>query len=253
MLTALLVAPACQATTPNSARALEAVCDGQPRKVVGTVYCDNKFTLWVNGKEVASDPVPFTPHQAVRVQFDWDGSSDITYAVLCEDFASDSGYEYIETERPQLGDGALIAQFDDGAKTATSSDWKIHVATFGPTDASIANGCSPTNLAACAVEDRGIPAGWTEAEFDDRQWNVATSYSARQAGWGRSPSWSSSDGCCGMTSPADRSSLGCDAAVTRDQCLEPRSEFSGSDAEFIWGAELERDNKVLFRHTARCP
>lgn len=246
----------CQPMTAQTgnAEASEAVCGGSPRTVVGTVYCDNKFTLWVNGQEVATDPVAFTPHQAVRVEFEWDGSSDITYAIQCEDYASVSGYEYVETQRPQLGDGALIAQFDDGLRTVTSaSDWRVYVATFGPTDASQSAGCSATNLAACVVEDRGMPDGWTSADFDDSAWALATSYSAKEAGWGRSPKWSAAEGCCEMTSPVDRSSLGCDLAVVQDQCLEPRSEFSGSSAGFIWGAELERDNRVLFRHTATCP
>lgn len=257
LLIAALMAPAaCQQLTAQSGAAVaaEATCSGIPRKVVGTVYCDNKFTLWVNGKLVATDPIDFTPHQAVRVEFDWDGASDITYALECEDFASLSGYEYVGTQRPQLGDGALIAQFDDGFETVTSSaDWRAHVATFGPTDASIDAGCSPTSLAACAVENRGTPEGWSSVGFDDRGWELATSYSPAEAGWGRPPRWSDSGGCCGMTSPVDRSSLGCDAAVVQDQCLDPRSELAGGAAEFIWGADLERDNRVLFRHTAKCP
>lgn len=232
---------------------LPAACDGTPRKVAGVVYCDNQFTLWVNGTKVATDPVAFTPHQAVRVEFDWDGKSDITYALLCEDYASPSGYEYVESRRPQLGDGALIARFDDALQTVTSTAWRVHTATFGPSDASIAAGCSATNLAVCTVEDRGIPEGWTAAAFDDSQWPLATSYTAAEAGWGRTPEWGNTEGCCGMTSPVDRSSIGCDAAVTRDQCLDPRSEFSASAAEFIWGTSLERDNRVLFRYTAKCP
>ena len=68
----------------------------------------------------------------------------------------------------------------------------------------------------------------------------------------RRPSWSSEQGCCTLTSPLDRSVLGCDTGVPESACLVPRDVFRGSDAEFIWAADLERDNRVLFRHTARC-
>ena len=58
-------------------------------------------------------------------------------------YASDSGYEYTETNSPQLGDGSLLAEFSDG--TRTSKDWKVYTVTFGPTDASISGGCSQLN------------------------------------------------------------------------------------------------------------
>jgi len=228
-------------------------CPGTPGTVIGTVYCDNKFQLWVNGKEIADDPVAFTPHQAVRVAFEWDGTSSLTYAILCEDFASESGYEYTGSDRPQLGDGALIAEFNDGFGTVTAAEnWRVYTVTFGPTDASQQNGCSASNLSACAVEDRGMPQGWSEVDFDDSGWVLATSYSVAEAGWGRTPEWSLAKGCCNSTSPIDRSSLGCDLTVTEEECLVPRTEFAESTAEFIWAGDLERDNRVLFRHTANC-
>ena len=256
-LTAGVVA-ACAESPEPAGQELSAVatlpdCPKKPRQIEGTVYCDNKFTLWVNGEEVATDPVSFTPHQAVRVSFEWDGLTSITYALQCEDFASESGFEYIGTNRPQLGDGALIAEFDDGFGTTTAADdWRVFTATFGPTDASLSDGCSAENLPACEVEVFQPPDGWQTAEFDDSSWSLATVYTARQAGWGRPPTWSSDEGCCGLTSPVDRSGLGCDKAVSQDQCLVPRDEFSGSKAQFIWGEDLERDNRMLFRHEAQC-
>jgi hypothetical protein len=236
-----------------TAEAVSYECPGTPGTVIGTVYCDNTFTMWVNGEEVAKDPVAFTPHQAVRVAFEWDGTSSITYAIQCEDFASESGYEYTGSDRPQLGDGALIAEFNDGLGTVTAANsWRVYTATFGPTDASQQNGCSASNLSACVVEDRGMPQGWTTVDFDDSGWVLATSYSAEEAGWGRSPEWSSTEGCCNFTSPIDRTGLGCNLTMKEEECLVPRTEFAGSTAEFIWAGDLERDNRVLFRHTASC-
>lgn len=227
-------------------------CPGDPQKVIGTVYCDNKFSLWVNGELVATDPINFTPHQAVEVSFDWDGVSSITYAIQCEDYASISGYEYVESHRPQLGDGALIAEFNDGLSKVTSAEWRVYTSTYGPTDDSYLEGCSANNLDKCSVKNLGMPNNWISPEFDDSLWHKATLYSAETAGWGRPPQWSPNKGCCTLTSPEDRSSLGCDASVNQKQCLDPRDEFSKSAADFIWASDLERDNKVLFRYTATC-
>lgn len=225
-------------------------CSAKPISVVGKIYCDNKFTLWVNGKKVAEDPIDFTPHQALEVSFEWNASSNITYAIMCEDYASPSGYEYTERKRPQLGDGALIAEFEDGLGTVTSSDWKVYTVTYGPTTQSIEAGCSGQNLSACMLENRGIPKDWTMADFDDSHWLPASTYTAQAAGWGRTPSWDTDNGCCTVTSPLNGESLGCKMLSDERACLAPKQVFKESSAEFIWAASLEKDNKVLFRYTA---
>lgn len=121
-----------------SSLAVAKECPGVPRVITGTVYCDNFFTLWVNGEKVVADPVDFTPHQAVRFSLDWDGTTSLTYATQCEDYASESGYEYIASSKPKLGDGALIAEFQDGLGSVTdASSWKVYTLTFGPTNASV--------------------------------------------------------------------------------------------------------------------
>ncbi len=229
-----------------------AECPMEPQKITGTIYCDNKFTLWVNGEKIAEDPIDFTPHQAVDVEFHWDGTSNITYAIQCEDYASPSGFEYTETKRPQLGDGALIAKFKDGLGTTSSKEWKVFTSTYGPTEASEAAGCSAKNLDKCVVEDRGIPTNWSQPAFDDSTWSNATLYTAEEAGWGRTPSWSETHGCCTLSSPLNRESLGCLTSIDKKACLSPREVFNDDTAEFIWAADLEKDNRVLFRYTATC-
>ena len=60
---------------------------------------------------------------------------------MCQDFATESGYEYLygTTKDPWIGDGALLAEFSDG--TVTNKDWKIKVITHGPTQESTDAGC----------------------------------------------------------------------------------------------------------------
>ena len=62
---------------------------------------------------------------SVNIGFEYDGVSEKTYAIMCEDYASESGFEY-EERGPQLGDGSLLAEFSDG--TRTSSAWKASTA-----------------------------------------------------------------------------------------------------------------------------
>eukprot|EP00755_Sulcionema_specki_P025323 Sspe_Gene.15643::Locus_5447_Transcript_1_1_Confidence_1.000_Length_1492::g.15643::m.15643 len=230
------------------------VFQAQAEIITGTIYCDNVFEFYFNGKFVASDPVGFTPHQAVQVSFEWDGVSDKVYAIKCQDYATSSGYEYINTANPQLGDGALLAQFSDGTKT--SADWRVYVATHGPTVASEQAGCSKTNLGQCVVQDNGIPTNWTSPDFDDSAWSQATLYTAAAAGWGQQPEWNGQ--CCTMRSPLTRETLGCNVdpegkaiTVLESECVDPRSVFPTDSDNFLWGADLERDNMVLFRYTAK--
>eukprot|EP00930_Biecheleria_cincta_P066300 TRINITY_DN5238_c1_g2_i1.p1 TRINITY_DN5238_c1_g2~~TRINITY_DN5238_c1_g2_i1.p1 ORF type:complete len:693 (+),score=94.90 TRINITY_DN5238_c1_g2_i1:43-2121(+) len=222
--------------------------------ITGHIYCDNYFEFYFNGQLVKKDPLDFTPHNAVKVSFDYDGGKKV-YAILCQDYASTSGYEYTDTTTPQLGDGVLVAEFSDG--TRTSKDWKTYTVTFGPTDASNSAGCSSSNLGVCALQDNGLPDNWQSVDFNDSSWTSATEYTAAQAGWGRTPAFS--NGQCGtITSPLTRQNANPSSiATSEDECLKPATVLcggdetcSGDDGRMIWGADLERDNKMLFRHEA---
>ena len=143
-----------------------------PQTITGYIYCDNYFEFWFNGVLVKKDPMTFTPHNAVAVSFEWDGVSDKEYAIMCMDYASSSGYEYVETSSPGLGDGSLMAEFSDG--TVTSAAWNVFVLTMGPTDASITAGCSSSNLAPCAVVSTPEPAGRDRAKHPLKHKRVQT-------------------------------------------------------------------------------
>ena len=212
--------------------------------VTATIYADNYFELHVNGEQVAVDPLDFTPHQAVQVSFNIPSDTTPVYAIIASDFATDSGYEYTSSDRPQLGDGGLIAVFSDGR--ATDESWKCHTVSYGPTEASEGAGCSADNLDACEVVESAIPDGWADVDFDDSAWEQATEYSAQAVGWGRTPEYRNGD-CCTITDPLTRETASprC-VALEESQCLSPEAQSWG-DAEFIWGSDLERVNKVLCR------
>jgi hypothetical protein len=251
---------------------------GRAETITGTIYCDNYFEFFFNGELVAKDPVFFTPHNGVKVSFEWDGVSDKTYAIMCQDFATESGYEYIETRSPQIGDGALIAKFSDG--TVTSADWKIFVETHGPTQESQDAGCAPDNLDLCVVEKNAVDGGWMNPGYDDSSWDNATEYSDEETGWGIPPILP----FCGPgLNPFTRLPLGIplidfrrlfrkvaynyddyvptvnnpwvyDAhkkpalvQISRGECINPSRHFRNSAANMVWAESLKLDNRILFR------
>eukprot|EP00931_Biecheleriopsis_adriatica_P111186 TRINITY_DN8553_c0_g1_i1.p1 TRINITY_DN8553_c0_g1~~TRINITY_DN8553_c0_g1_i1.p1 ORF type:complete len:310 (+),score=42.37 TRINITY_DN8553_c0_g1_i1:122-931(+) len=236
--------------TSNSTLLLE---KAQTETITGHIYCDNYFEFYFNGELIEKDPLAFTPHNAVKVTFQYSGTGPKVYAILCQDFATPSGYEYTASRKPQLGDGALIAEFSDG--TVTSSDWKSYVVTHGPTDASIAAGCDRRNLEACKIQTNAVPANWYSTSFDDSSWVAATQYSEDEAGWGKPPRYS--NGRCGtVTNPYTKEKTGEKIATAAEECLRPKDVMcggdeycEGSEGRFIWGTDLERDSQMLFRYT----
>ncbi|CAJ1413034.1 unnamed protein product [Effrenium voratum] len=219
---------------------VEAINAAGPQTITGYIYCDNYFEFWFNGVLVKKDPMTFTPHNAVAVSFEWDGVSDKEYAIMCMDYASSSGYEYVETSNPGLGDGSLMAEFSDG--TVTGAAWNVFVLTMGPTDASIAAGCSSSNLAPCAVVSTAEPAGqgWMAGGYQaSGGWVSATEYTAAQE------TLTNNGGCSVNYDSANPA--GASVTVAADECLDPKAFLSETRSKMIWSSDLERDNKLLFR------
>ena len=46
------------------------ICKVESANCIDTIFADNWFKLWVNGKLAVTDPVTFTPHQAVTFSFE---------------------------------------------------------------------------------------------------------------------------------------------------------------------------------------
>ena len=108
-----------------------------------------------------------------------------------------------------------------------------------------------------------MPRKWASPSYDFSAWPAATTFTAEEAGWGLTPTWSKDDGCCTPVSPMTHENLGCcscnydektDQAVLVDmvksECLDPQEVLSDGDADFLWSADMIRDNKLLFRYTA---
>ena len=128
------------------------------------VYADNWFMLYVNGRPVAVDPIQFTPHNVVSVDFL--PEYPLTIAVLAKDNADPkTGLEYGSS----IGDGGFILKFADG--TVTNASWKAKSFFHGPVNGDTANP---------QVKQEPLPANWWAADFDDSTWKNAKEYTVEE-------------------------------------------------------------------------
>lgn len=128
------------------------------------VYADNWFKLYVNNRLVAVDPIEFTPHNVVSVDFLPEYPMHI--AVLVKDNADPrTGLEYGD----RIGDGGFILKFGDG--TVTHGGWKAKCFFQGPL-----NG----NTSDPRIRTEPLPENWWATDFDDRTWKQAKECSVDQ-------------------------------------------------------------------------
>ena len=133
--------------------------------VKASIYADNWFEMYINGKLVAVDSIEFIPHKIISV--DILPRYPMTVAVLAKDFAdAQTGLEYNNT---RIGDGGLILKFGDG--TVTSKAWKAKKVFWGPLGGDIANP---------KVQREPIPEGWYMPGFDDSSWPNASEFTKEE-------------------------------------------------------------------------
>ena len=128
------------------------------------VYADNWFMLYVNGRLVAVDPIEFTPHNVVSVDFL--PEYPMTIAVLAKDNADPkTGLEYGSS----IGDGGFCLKFADG--TVTDGRWKARSFFHGP---------AKGDTKAPTVRHEPLPANWWAVDFDDSKWAFAKEFTVEQ-------------------------------------------------------------------------
>ncbi|MEI7656691.1 MAG: hypothetical protein WCK33_01350 [Phycisphaerae bacterium] len=125
-----------------------------------SMYADNWFVMYINGKPAAVDSIDFLPHNVVSV--DLLPEYPMTIAVLAKDNADPkTGCEYGN----HIGDGGFILKFADG--TVTNASWKAKCFHHGPIDRDTANP---------KVRTEPIPDHWFATDFDDSGWAAAVEY-----------------------------------------------------------------------------
>jgi hypothetical protein len=189
-------------------------------KIKAEVWADNWFAFYSGDQLIREDSVPITTERSFNSEtFTFNASYPLVLNFIAKDFKeNDSGLEYIGTNRQQMGDGGLIAQFtnvDTGQLIAvTDSTWTCTVIHEAPLDKSCENESNPVaGEGPCGFTSLEEPIGWKDANFDSSTWSSASIYTASQV------------------SPKEG----------YDQISWDPS------AQFIWGPDLETDNTILCR------
>lgn len=205
--------------------------------ITGYLFADNYFELYVNGKLVAVDSMPFTPFNSAVVRFR--AKRPITYAVKLVDWEQNLG---IGTETDvgienHPGDGGFIATFSDG--TVTDASWKAQTFYIAPLnkpndvkqrgkvrDTSQLGRFYPEAPAEatcglkCYARHYPVPKNWYSPKFRDGNWPQAFEYSEAQVG-------------------------------VSEQLAYTAFRDVFSSAKFIWSNNLVLDNLVLARKTVK--
>jgi hypothetical protein len=131
-----------------------------------SVYADNWFILYINGKLRVVDSIDYMPHNVMNV--DILPEYPMTIAVMARDNADPkTGLEYGD----HIGDGGFILKFSDG--TVTNAKWKAKNFFKGPLNRDTKN---PT------VQHIPVPENWFAVDFDDSKWAQATEFTEERVG-----------------------------------------------------------------------
>jgi hypothetical protein len=194
--------------------------------VKAEVWADNWFAFYNGDQLVKEDSVSITTERSFNSEtFTFSASYPLTLNFIAKDFKeNDSGLEYIGTNRQQMGDGGLIAQFTDADTgeliAVTDSNWTCTVIHEAPLDKSCERESNPVaGQSPCGFTSLEEPVGWKDGNFDTSSWNNASIYTAEQVG--------------------------------------PKDGYGqiswNSSAQFIWGSDLETDNTVLCKLIVSAP
>ncbi|MCL1044955.1 hypothetical protein L2737_06380 [Shewanella electrodiphila] len=209
------------------------VVDPDGEEITGYIFADNYFELYINGKMIAVDTVPFTPFNSSLVKFKV--STPYTIAIKVIDWEENLG---LGTEKNRgkayhPGDGGFIASFSDG--TVTNEDWQAQTFYTSPiydlTCLTESKGKRMSNTCSTLGTDEGqdafavhwqTPNNWMTKEFDSSLWPQATLYTEDEIGENNKRAY-----------------------------MNFIDKFSGAGASFIWSTNVVLDNEVLLRYTVK--
>ncbi len=190
------------------------------------VWADNWFAFYLGEQLIIEDSVPITTERSFNAEsFTFSGDYPLVLNFIAKDYkANDTGLEYIGTNRQQMGDGGLIAQFQNSATgeliAVTNSDWMCTVIHTAPLDKACENEFNPiAGQGACGFTSLEEPEDWKATRFDTSSWSPAFVYTTIQV------------------RPKDG----------YDQI------YWSPSAEFIWGDDLETSNTILCRLVVENP
>lgn len=211
---------------------------GGNEEFIAYIFADNYFELYVNGKLLAVDPVPFTPFNSNVIRFK--ASRPLTLAVKMVDWEENLGVgsEKNRGSNYHPGDGGLVAHIKslNGQTIAiTDASWQaqtFYTAPLSSRDCLVID-AAVRDSSACSVVavDDGrtlsaahwmIPENWAAPSYDASAWPGAHTFTNNTVGVDNKKAY---------TNFAD---------IFDDK---------NADAQFIWSSNLILDNVVLLRKT----
>jgi hypothetical protein len=155
--------------------------------IKGEVWADNWSAFYLGDQLIMEDSVSINTERSFNAEvFNFEASYPMSFNFIAKDFkANDTGLEYIGSNKQQMGDGGLIAQFTDTATgkviAVTDSSWACMVIHEAPLDKSCEKESNPiAGQAPCGFTALDEPADWKSATFDDSAWSKATVYTESQ-------------------------------------------------------------------------
>jgi hypothetical protein len=137
----------------------------EPKSVTANIWVDNWFEMYVNGEKVIEDSVHITTERSFNAETTtFTSDLPMTIAIMAKNYKqNDSGLEYIGTNRQQMGDGGMIAQFHDGVSgaliAATDRTMRCLVVQHAPVDRGCATESNPVaGQGVCAFVETPVPA-----------------------------------------------------------------------------------------------
>ena len=210
--------------------------DADGEVITAYFFGDNYAEIFVNGKIIAVDPVPYWPFNTSAVRFKV--KRPFIAGVKMIDWSENLGLgsELMRGVPYHTGDGGFVAIFKDDKGdviTTTDENWKVKPYYFAPlldpscvkpdrtsTDCEVPPKAEAENAYGVHF---AIPDDWATKDFNDADWKGATLYTNEDIGGS-------------LNRPAYQNFTGL-------------FDNPDNDAEFIWSQNLLQDNVVLARRT----
>jgi len=215
--------------------------DAAGEVITAYIFGDNYSEIYVNGRLVGVDPVPYWPFNTGAVRFRVKRPFTVGFKLVDWEENLGIGSETMKGVPFHLGDGGLTAVFKDAAGATialTDGRWRALPYYVGPfRDAAcldLAGGKRGSSRCKSTTEANGadlfaahwpVPDNWAAPDFDDSGWPAAVVYTNAEIG-----------GSLNRPAYSNFADLFDDPAA---------------DAQFVWSGNLLLDNLVLLRGTVR--
>lgn len=171
---------------------------GGDEEFVAYNFADNYLELYVNGKLLAVDPVPFTKFNSNVVRFT--ASRPVTLAVMGVDWEENLGLGSEQNRGARFfpGDAGFVAQIrdvDDQVVALTDATWKaqtFYTAPLSARDCLVVSGAlrDSSDFSTEGVDDGTglsaahwpVPDNWMQPDFDDTNWPDAVTFTNETVG-----------------------------------------------------------------------